>query len=80
MNVTLTDNNEYKLSAAQANIIIFTQSHQQVIMAGLLSHIASELGYKVTEHTNFELADDYSTIKITERKPESLKEAVVKAK
>jgi hypothetical protein len=70
---------QYSLSQSQSNLIVFTQQHQQAIIAALLSSMAYEAGYNVTEYTQFELSNDYRTLKVTELPKSDLNTPVVKA-
>jgi hypothetical protein len=80
---TLKDKNapkQFSLSPAQANLILFIQQHQQAIIAATLSNIAYSVGYNVTNHTQFELSDDYKVLKVCEIAPKAPETPVVQAK
>ena len=62
---------QYGVRASQANLIYFVQQHQQAVMAGIMSSIAIDMGYNVTDHTQFELSQDMKVLKVTELQPES---------
>lgn len=71
---------EFKLSEAHKNLILYTHKHTQALVAGVISHVATDLGEPITEHTKFELSDDASTLKIIQdTKEQPKKDAVVSA-
>jgi hypothetical protein len=63
---------QYSLNPTQSNLILFTQQHQQAIIAAIMSNIAYDMGYTVTENTQFELSNDYKVLKIHEIVPETV--------
>jgi len=70
----------FKLPPQKTNLIIYIQQHHQAIMAALLSTTASEMGYKVSDHTQLSLSDDYKTLTVSELEPNQKESPIVQAK
>jgi hypothetical protein len=64
---------EYGLAAPEAELLSYTRQHLDAIFAGVISNVAaSRLGYRVTEHTQFRLKNDFSGVIIWENRPAHL--------
>lgn len=64
--------NEYQLSPADSNLLVYIKNHQDAIFSGVLSTIALDrLKYNVTDKTQFKISEDFSKITITELEEES---------
>ena len=56
----------HKLKDTQASLLHFVRNHQQAIFSGILSTIAMDLGYTVTDKTQFTLKDDLTELTMSE--------------
>lgn len=57
----------YKLDQTEQDIIKILHHYQQATFSGVLSSIATKNGYKLSDHTRFELAPEMNSLTVTEQ-------------
>lgn len=73
------DYKEFGLDDVTRNVIHQISQNNQATMAILLSYIAHNFNYNVTERTQFELSPELKTLKISELNAAEPESPVVKA-
>jgi len=60
------DNDKHELKPQQTALLVYIRNHHQAIFSGILSTMAIDLNYKVTDKTQFSLSADLTSMTITE--------------
>lgn len=71
---------QFTLTPRQSNLIWYVQDHQKAILIGLLASVAHDMGYIVTERTQFEIAPDLKSMIVSEMEQEGEESVAIQAK